>query len=194
MRLALSLAAAAVAASAAAAAIPAVASAETVIPTEKFSGVELHGGGRISIRQGPVTRVTLVDGDPNVARFEVNSRGRLIVSSCRGFCWGSHHLDVEIVTPDLDAVGIMGGGHITAAGAFPAKGAVEAFIHGGGDIDMRAVPAQAASASIHGGGKIVVAAQSSLDASIYGGGAIRYAGHPAVNSSIHGGGSVSSIN
>lgn len=172
---------------------PAVASAETVVPVAKFTGVELHGGGAINIRQGAVQRVTLVRGDPAVATFEVNSRGRLIVSPCRGFCWGSHHLEVDIETPDLNAAEIHGGGHIVAKGAFTPQSAVSVAIHGGGDIDLRDVPAQSASAAIHGGGKISVAAQNSLDAEIYGGGAIRYAGHPTVSSSIHGGGSVSSI-
>ncbi|THD68555.1 DUF2807 domain-containing protein [Phenylobacterium sp.] len=172
---------------------PAVAAAETVVPVGKFSGVELHGGGVINIRQGPVQRVTLVRGDPAVAHFEVNGRGRLIVSPCEGFCWGSHHLEVDIETPDLNAAEIHGGGHIVAKGAFTPQSAVSAAIHGGGGIDIKDVPAQSASVAIHGGGKIFVAAQTSLDAEIYGGGVIRYAGHPTVSSSIHGGGTVSSI-
>ncbi|MGZ6038092.1 MAG: GIN domain-containing protein [Phenylobacterium sp.] len=191
MRLAFLLAAAAVTVAA-----PVVASAQTVVPTDKFSSVDLHGGGTITIRQGPVQRVTLISGDPKVARFEVVDRdhdGRLIMSPCDGFCWGSHHFEVEIETPVLNGVGIHGGGHITAHGAFPAQGAVSATIHGGGDIDMKDVPAQAATAEIHGGGKIQVAAQSTLSAEIYGGGAIRYLGQPTVNSSIHGGGGVSPI-
>jgi len=190
MRFAPMFAAAAVAAIAI---TPAIARAETVVPVGTFTGVELHGGGSINIHQGPVQRVTLVRGDPAVAGFEVNGRGRLIVSSCRGFCWGSHKLEVDIETPDLSAAEIHGGGQIVAKGAFPAQGAVSAAIHGGGDIDLRDIPAQSASAAIHGGGKIFVAAQNSLDAEIYGGGLIRYAGHPTVSSSIHGGGSVSSI-
>jgi hypothetical protein len=152
-------------------AAPLAATAQTVMPVDKFTSVELHGGGTITIRQGPVQRVTMVSGDPG----------------------GSHHLDVEIETPVLNGVGIHGGGHITAHGAFPAQSAVSAVIHGGGDIDMKDVPAQSASAAIHGGGKISVAAQNNLSAEIYGGGAIRYIGQPAVNSTIHGGGTVAPI-
>lgn len=175
------------------AALPAAAAAETVVPVAKFTGVELHGGGAISIRQGPVQRVTVIEGDPRVMGFEVNSRGRLMISPCHGACWGPHRLRVEIETPELDAVAIFGGGQITAEGAFPAKSQVSAAIHGGGNIDIRDVPAQAATASIHGGGKIYVSAQNSLDASILGGGLIRYRGHPSmVNRSILGGGSISS--
>ena len=187
MRFALVLATAALCAA------PFAASAETVIPTAKFTGVELHGGGTITIHQGPVQRVTLVHGDAGKARFRVVD-GKLIMSPCDGFCWGPNRFDVEIVTPELNGAEIMGGGQISADGAFPAQGAVSAAIHGGGGIDLRSVPAQSARAAIHGGGRIIVSAASSLDAAIYGGGAIKYAGHPAVNSSIHGGGSVSSLN
>jgi hypothetical protein len=192
MRLAHLLAAAAITLAA-----PAAASAQTVMPVQKFTSVDLHGGGMITIRQGPVQRVTLVSGDPQVARFEVKDRGqggRLIISPCEGVCWGSHKLEVEIETPELNGIEIHGGGHITAHGAFPAQGAVSAAIHGGGDIDMKDVPAQSASVAIHGGGKILVSARNSLSASIYGGGAIRYVGQPSVNSEIHGGGSVSPLN
>jgi len=66
-------------------------------------------------------------------------------------------------------------------------------IHGGGVIDLKTMPAGAASASIHGGGKIFLAAQDSLSASIAGGGSIHYLGHPSVSTSIHGGGSVDPI-
>lgn len=188
MRLAYLFAAAAIVAAA-----PAAAAAQTVMPTDRFTSVELRGGGSIAIRQGPVQRVTLVRGDPKLAGFEVNRDGKLIISSCRGVCWGNQRLEVEIVTPELNGVGIEGGGHIEAHGAFPAQRAVSAVIHGGGDIDMKDVPAQTASAAIHGGGKIFVTAQNSLSAKIFGGGEIRYLGQPAVSSSIHGGGTISPI-
>ncbi|HZZ69629.1 MAG TPA: DUF2807 domain-containing protein [Phenylobacterium sp.] len=177
-------------------AAPVAAVAQTVIPTEKFTAIDLHGGGTITIRQGPVQRVTLIDGDTKRARFEVVDRdhgGRLVMSPCDGVCFGLHRFEVEIETPVLNGVDIHGGGHITAHGAFPAQTAVSAEIHGGGDIDMKDVPAQSASAAIHGGGKIYVTAQNSLSAEIMGGGVIRYAGHPSVSSSIHGGGAVSQI-
>ena len=47
-------------------AAPAIATAQTVVPVDKFDAVELHGGGMITIRQGPVQRVTIVHGDPGV--------------------------------------------------------------------------------------------------------------------------------
>jgi hypothetical protein len=175
---------------------PAIATAQTVVPVEKFSALALHGGGTITVRQAPVQRVTLLRGDPEEARLDVVDRGdggKLVVSPCRGFCMGSHRLEVLVETPDLSAVSISGGGHIVAEGPFRSQGAVSAVIHGGGGIDLKAMPAQSASASVHGGGKIVLAAQNSLSASVYGGGSIRYLGQPTVNTSIHGGGSVDSL-
>jgi hypothetical protein len=157
----------------AAAALPAIAAAQTVVPVDKFDAVELRGGGDITIRQGPVQRVTIVRGDPKTARVEVIDRangGKLILSPCEGFCVSMHHFEVLVETPDLGGVKINGGGHIAAEGAFR--------------------PRAALSAAINGGGKIIVAAQNSLAASIYGGGQIRYVGQPTIATSIHGGGSV----
>ncbi len=187
MRLALLLTAAVLIAA------PAVAAAETVVPVDKFNALELHGGGTVTIRQGPVQRVTVIEDTSGSSRVEVVDRasgGKLILSSCRGACWGRTHFEVEVQTPVMSSVSIMGGGHIVAEGAFASQGAVSAAIHGGGSIDLKAMPARAASAAIHGGGKIVVAAQNSLSAEINGGGQIRYVGQPTIATRIHGGGSV----
>jgi hypothetical protein len=185
-----------IAAAAVLAAVPALASAETVVPVGKFNALELHGGGTITIRQGPVQRVTIIEDNHGRATAEVVERGeggRLILSSCHGACWGNGRFEVLVETPVMSSVSIMGGGHIESEGAFAQQNAVSAVIHGGGVIDLKSMPAQSASAAIHGGGKIVVAAQGSLSASIAGGGSIRYLGHPSVSTSIHGGGSVDSL-
>lgn len=178
-------------------AVPALASAATVAPVDKFNAIELRGGGTITIKQGPVQRVTVIEDTSGRSRVEVVDRsngGTLILQSCRGTCWGPNHFEVEIETPTMSSVSIMGGGHIVADGAFAPQGAVSAVIHGGGSIDLKAMPAQSASAAIHGGGKILVTAQNSLSAEIMGGGSIRYQGHPSVSTSIHGGGSVDPVN
>jgi putative autotransporter adhesin-like protein len=174
-------------------AVPALASAATVVPVDKFNAVELHGGGTITIKQGPVQRVTVIEDTSGRSRVEVDG-GTLILSPCRDSCWGSNHFEVEVETPTMSSVVIKGGGHILAEGAFAPQGAVSAVIHGGGSIDLKAMPAQSASAAIHGGGKIVVTAQNSLSAEIMGGGSIRYLGRPSVSTSIHGGGSVDPVN
>lgn len=173
--------------------LPALASAATVVPVDRFNAVELHGGGTITIRQAAVQRVTIIEATSDRARVEVVGGGRLILAPCRGACWGRNHFEVLVETPVMSSVSIMGGGHIVAEGNFAPQSAVSAVIHGGGIIDLKTMPAQSASAAIHGGGKIVVAAQNSLSASIAGGGSIRYVGQPTVSTSIHGGGSVDSI-
>jgi hypothetical protein len=188
MRLAALLAAAAVLTAA-----PALASAATVVPVDKFTALELRGGGTITIRQGPVQKVTVIEDTSGRSEIEVVDGGKLILRSCRGTCWGHSHFEVEVETPVMSSVTITGGGHITAEGAFAPQGAVAAKINGGGVIDLKTMPAQSASAVIHGGGKIMVAAQDSLSASIAGGGSIRYVGHPSVSTSIHGGGSVDAL-
>jgi hypothetical protein len=182
--------AALLAASAALAAVPLLASAATVMPVEKFNALELHGGGTITIRQGPVQRVTVIEATSDRPRVEVVDGGKLILAPCTGACWGSNHFEVLVETPVMGSVAIKGGGHIVSEGNFAPQGAVSAAITGGGVIDLKTMPAQAASAAIRGGGKIVVAARDSLSASIAGGGSIRYVGHPSVSTAIHGGGSV----
>lgn len=188
MRLATLLATSAVLAS-----IPALANAATVVPVGKFSSLELHGGGTITIRQAPVQKVTILEATSDRASVEVVGDGKLILAPCRGACWGANHFDVLVETPVMSAVSIMGGGHIVGEGNFAPQGSVSAVIHGGGVIDLKTMPAQSAAAAIHGGGKIIVSAQSALAASIAGGGSIRYLGHPAVSTSIHGGGSVDAL-
>ena len=190
MRLAHLLAAAVLAAA------PALASAATVAPVDRFNALELHGGGTVTIRQAAVQRVTVIEATSHRAQVEVVDRGdggKLILAPCRGVCWGPNRFEVLVETPVMSSVSIMGGGHIVAEGNFAPQGAVSAVIHGGGVIDLKTMPAQSASAAIHGGGKIVVAAQNSLSASIAGGGQIRYLGQPTVSTSIHGGGSVDPV-
>src|SRR5439155_25113819 len=138
-------------------------------------------------------RVTVIEDNHGRSRVEVVNHGdggRLILSSCRGTCWSSGRFEVQVETPVMSSVSIMGGGHIVAEGNFAPQGAVSAVIHGGGVIDLKAMPARSAAAAIHGGGKIVVAAQNSLAAEISVGGASRYLGQPSVSTSIHGCGPV----
>ena len=168
-------------------AIPA--SAQTPIPVRAFDAVELRGGGELFVRRGPQHRVTLVRGDPNQAAFHVREDGTLVVRPCRTSC-RNQNLRVEIVTPELDAASIHGGGSIQVAGGFPAEASVALAIAGGGVIDARALPARSVAASVTGGGLIRAAPRSSLAAAITGGGTIRYTGDPAKTVHITGGGTV----
>jgi hypothetical protein len=187
MRLAHLLAAAALAAA------PAIATAQTLAPLPKFDSVELNGGGDVTIRQGPIQRVTLRSGSTEYSRLEVRG-GKLVIRACGDWhCPRHYDLEVEIETPEIGAAAINGGGYIVAEGAFRPQGAVSAAVRGGGKIDLQAVKASAASAAVHGGGGILLFAQNSLSAEVNGGGSIRYLGQPTVNSSVHGGGSVNPV-
>jgi hypothetical protein len=165
------------------------ATAQTPISVARFKGIELRGGGELVVRHGAQQRVTLLSGDRAQAGFDVDRQGTLVVRPCRTTC-RNQRLRVEIVTPDLEAVAIRGGGSIRAEGGFPAGDDVAVAIHGGGTIDTRAVPRRTVAASIVGGGLIRVAARQTLAASIMGGGAIRYTGDPRTTVSINGGGAV----
>lgn len=171
------------------AAAPVAAPAAETLSLPAFQGVELNGGGTVTIRHGARQRVTLVSGSSEVTRFRVRDN-RLEIDACQRNCPRGYKLQVEIVVPSIEAVAINGGGRIAASGRFPRQGAVAAAISGGGNIDLRAVAAGAAVASIRGGGQIGVHADSSLTTSISGGGNVTYWGKPQITTSINGGGTV----
>ncbi|MGZ8346238.1 MAG: GIN domain-containing protein [Allosphingosinicella sp.] len=166
------------------------AAAQTPVPLPAFDSVQLNGGGTIRIRHGARQSVTLVRGDLATSRFTVDDEGRLIVRACVASC-RNYRLEVEIVTPELDAIAINGGGSVRAEGAFPASDNLAIAVNGGGAIDVAAIDSGSVAAAVRGGGEIRTHARSSLAASISGGGAIRYLGNPSVTSSVRGGGSVS---
>ena len=152
--------------------------ATEVVPVPAFRSVQLRGGGEVSIRPGPVQRVTIVEGSARITRFRVERDGKL---------------RIDIQSPSAPDVAIAGGGLIRASGGFPAQRQLSAAVMGGGKIDMLAVSAASVNAAVHGGGLISVRPRSSLSAAVNGGGQVRYAGNPTVSSAINGGGSVHRI-
>ena len=171
-----------------AAAAPALATESISVPA--FRSVQLRGGGDVSLRPGPVQRVTIIEGSPQITRFRVGRDGQLKIDVCDGNCPRNYRLRVDIQSPNAPDVAIAGGGLIRASGAFPAQRQLSAAISGGGKIDVLAVSAGSVNAAVHGGGLISVRARSSLSAAVNGGGEVRYAGNPAVSSAINGGGAV----
>ena len=165
------------------------ASPQTPIRVGAFDSIELRGGGEVVVRHGREQRVTLVSGDPNLASFEVDGDGDLVIRPCRSSC-RNQKLRVEVVTPELDAVAIHGGGVIRTEGAFPARGSLALAVNGGGMLDARSIRAASVATSIHGGGRIRTSPARSLAASIVGGGAVTYTGDPRTTVSINGGGTV----
>ncbi len=175
-------------------AVQAAPAAETV-SLPRFGGIELKGGGSVVVRHGAVQRVTLLEGSSSQSGIGVEpngrgSAGRLVIRACRTRCPQDYRLRIEIVTPDVPAVAVDGGGRIDVAGGFSPRRHVAASVNGGGQIDLRAVKASAVAASVNGGGSLRVTATETLAASVNGGGAIQYWGEPQVTSAIRGGGAV----
>lgn len=167
------------------------AAAATDVPLPPFSAIDLHGGGQVVLRHGPVQRVILIRGDAKNSLIEVHG-DTLELSGCRDFwgCNSDYHLEVEIVTPGLSAMNVHGGGSLKAEGEFPVQNALSLDVHGGGDVDTRAIPVRNVRAEVHGGGTLHVNAIDTLTGEVHGGGDVVYSGHPRVTSAVHGGGSV----
>jgi hypothetical protein len=171
-----------------AAAAPALAS--EYVPVEAFRSVQLRGGGEVSLRPGPVQRVTILEGSSHVTRFRVRRDGQLQIDACDWNCPQRYRLRIEIQSPRVPDVAVMGGGAIRAAGGFPAQGRLAAAVSGGGAIDLRSVDATDVSAAVNGGGRIEVRPRRTLSAAVNGGGEVRYWGNPQVHMAVHGGGIV----
>ena len=163
--------------------------AQTPVAVPAFDSIELRGGGRVIVRHGPSQQLRLVRGNAGTTRFSVDDQGTLRIDACRRSCRG-YRLEVEIVTPDLDAAAIRGGGVIRAEGDFPDRGMLALAVSGGGMSDLIAVESGSVAAAVRGGGAIRTHARNSLMASISGGGSIAYLGDPRVTSAINGGGAV----
>jgi len=167
--------------------------ATEVVPVPAFRSVQLRGGGEVSIRPGPVQRVTIVEGSSRITRFRVERDGKLRIDVCDGNCPRQYRLRIDIQSPSAPDVAIAGGGLIRASAGFPAQRQLSAAVSGGGKIDMLAVLASNVNAAVNGGGLISVRAGSNLSAAVNGGGEVRYSGDPQVSSAIRGGGAVQRI-
>ena len=173
------------------AAAPALAGGDVKVPA--FSSIEAGGGSHVILHHGTTQRVVVVKGDMNVSSVRVDG-GKLMIDPCPKNCWfwDHHELEVDVVAPNVEALVAHGGADIDARGPFPRQAQMRVEAHGGGEIDIRAIPVEHVTAIAHGGGDVKLQALSSLDAQAHGGGDITYVGHPAkINSQVHGGGNVS---
>ena len=166
-----------------------VLAAETV-PVTPFNAVELRGGGEVQLRRGPVQRVTLVEGSRQFTRIGVVRNQKLRIDACNDRCPRHYRLRVLIESPTVPVLGVNGGGAITAQSGFASQRNLTVAVGGGGVIDVRAVPAEVATAAVSGGGAIRLRANRVLTAAVNGGGEIRYWGDPKVTTAINGGGAV----
>jgi hypothetical protein len=179
------------------------AQAQTVVPVPAFGSIELEGGGKVILRQGPQQRVTLVKGDlahtrievrnHNAARWLGRDRGKLKIDACVRSCPRHYDLVVVVTSPRFPAVAVDSGGSIQATGAFAPQSTIAAAIDSGGSIDIRAIRAANVAAAVDGGGRIVAAPVRTLSAAVDGGGLVLYEGDPIVTSAVEGGGAVRKV-
>lgn len=163
------------------------AGAATVVPVARFEAVELHGGGRVTLRHGSEQRVTLRRGDARHTRIEVEA-GRLTVSNCVPDCPRGYRLEMEIETPALTAVAVSDGGVIQSLGTFPPAAALAVAVEQGGILDARSLAADSVAAVVNNGGLILTRPRRQLTASVSQGGNVTYWGEPHVTKAIdHGG-------
>ena len=166
------------------------AAAQPVIPVSQFRSVELHHGGRVILRHGPVQRVTMLSGDPQYTRVRVADGQRLIIDNDGKGCPRGYRLEVEIVTPAVAAVSVANGGSLQSVGVFPPQAAISARVDQGGRIDIRSIAADSVVASVDSGGGIFTDAREALSATITSGGAITYWGDARVDKTVRRGGVV----
>ena len=171
-----------------AASVPVIAAENVAVPA--FRSVELRGGGDVSLRAGPVQRVTIIEGSTQVSRIYVARHGELRIDACNNRCPRNYRLRIDIQSPRVPDVAIAGGGAIRALGGFRPQREVAAAVDGGGAIDLRSIEAGHVTAAVNGGGVISVRPRSQLTAAVNGGGDIRYWGDPQVTMAVQGGGTV----
>jgi hypothetical protein len=161
-----------------------------VVPLAHFSGIGLRGGGHVVLKHGTVQRVTLLKGSTEFTRFRIEPGGGLEIDACNANCPQHYDLEIEVVSPELDAIAVEGGGSIEAVSGFPNQDQLSVAVSGGGAIDARQMSATAVNAAVNGGGHIKTAPRATLHAAVNGGGKVLYWGDPSVAQAVSGGGSI----
>lgn len=164
--------------------------AAELVPVPRFSGIELRGGGEVTVVPGNVEQVTIVEGSSRYTNVHVDGRGSLKIDTCSQNCPHLYRLRIQIQAPRVPALAVSGGGEISVAPGFAPQPEVTAAVQGGGRVDTRAVEGIDVSAAVQGGGELFVRARSNLSGAVSGGGLVRYWGNPQVSSAINGGGAV----
>jgi hypothetical protein len=170
------------------ASLPVAAGAQAKPAALTFESIELRGGGIVTVRHGPVHRVTVLRGGADRA---IRPEGdKLVIDRCRRPCPGGHRIEVEIVTPRIAGLAVADGGMIQLAGGFPSQAELAAAVSSGGTVDARPLAAARVTAAVAQGGRILASAGRELTAAVLDGGIVTYWGNPKVTSSVRRGGAV----
>jgi hypothetical protein len=181
------------------------------IPVAAFTAVESHYDIKAIIRYGstPNVKATGYDNLLDILDFSVeNNVLRLKFNQQYNQVRGSNVV-AEITVPVLEGIAIHGSNDIEvrdiqAGNALNARihgsGNIRVLnsrydtaslqVHGSGDIDAQGLQVKIATAVIHGHGDILVSATEKMKAGIYGNGNIHVWGNPQLETEIHGNGRV----
>jgi hypothetical protein len=154
-----------------------------------FTSVELNGGVKAVLQHGSPQRVTMLKGSGDVSSITVR-HDQLVIDKCRDKCPRGYELQVEIVTPRINAISATNGGLIESQGNFPLQTAMSLAVSNGGTVDARAILANNITSAVNQGGRILANSQMTLVASVSNGGVITYWGNAQVTSSTEHGGAV----
>lgn len=157
-------------------------------PLPPFTSVELNGVKAV-LQYGSPQRVTLLRGSEDISVITVTDE-RLVIDKCRDKCPRGYELQVEIVTPLINAIAIANGGLIESRGNFPLQPAMNLAVSHGGTVDARTISANNITAAVKQGGRILANPQVTMAATVSNGGIITYWGNAQVTSSTQHGGAV----
>lgn len=166
------------------------AQAATDIPAQPFNGISIRGGGHVVLKYGKVPRITLIKGSTEYTSFKFKHGNSLEIDACNTDCPQHYDLEIEAVTPDINAIAVRGGGKIESAAGFPSQDEISVAVAGGGEIDVRSIASDQVNAAVNGGGIASVRARNQLNAAVNGGGEIVYLGDPSVAQAVSGGGEI----
>ncbi|HEY5839077.1 MAG TPA: hypothetical protein VIT19_08580 [Pyrinomonadaceae bacterium] len=159
------------------------------VPLPRFNSIVLDGGAKAVIQYGSPQRVTMLKGSEDLSLITV-TQDRLVVNKCRDKCPRGYELQVEIVTPLINAIAVTNGGVIESRGDFPLQTAMSLAVNHGGTVDARTISANNITAAVAQGGRILAKPETTMVASVSNGGVITYWGNAQVMSSTEHGGAI----
>jgi hypothetical protein len=135
-----------------------------------------------------VQKIKLLNGSVDYTSFTFTHPRRLLIEACKHPCPKKYDLQIEITTPNLEAMSASGGGTIESDRGFPGQDKLAAAVDGGGTLDLRSMSTANANAAVENGGQIRVTVMDTLSAAVDSGGLIEYWGNPAhLNEFVDGG-------
>lgn len=175
---------------------------------DEFSRIECSGAFDVHVTVGEEQSVTLTFDDNLMDNIETRVRRGTLVLDSRGSYRSRHNCRVVISVRSLEEISSSGSGNmivegvrgetfectVSGSGSMEISGEVarvEATVSGSGDIDLRDLKAEDASAAVSGSGDIAIFASERFEGSVSGSGDISYYGNPSqTRIREHGSGSV----